>query len=191
MSWQVIKRSSDNDSTGFWPPGSLHTIGADGYILKRLAFCVDWNSLYWIYFVGKTYNRVYIWCCKYGENRYCERCANKLWCASKHSGLLNSCLGKWYPLPYLVVPLISATVPLISTRVSAHCQAILLRLSCYTNWFSDILCIKRHVYCGFRHLLRWLWWSVARPKTSIGHNSLHHRPCFLINVNPYFTQEFM
>ena len=29
-------------------------------------------------------------------------------------------------LPYLVVPLISARVPLISTRVSAHCQAILL-----------------------------------------------------------------
>ena len=25
-------RSSDNDSTGFWPPGSLHTLGADGYI---------------------------------------------------------------------------------------------------------------------------------------------------------------
>ena len=31
-------------------------------------------------------------------------------------------------LPYLVVPLISARVPLISTRVSAHCQAILLIL---------------------------------------------------------------
>ena len=38
----------------------------------------------------------------------------------------NSCLGKWYMLPYLVVPLISARVPLISTRVSSHCQAILL-----------------------------------------------------------------
>ena len=24
--------SSDNDSTGFWPPGSLHTLGADGHI---------------------------------------------------------------------------------------------------------------------------------------------------------------
>ena len=34
--------------------------------------------------------------------------------------------GKWYTLPYLVVPLISAKVPLISTSVSAHCQAILL-----------------------------------------------------------------
>ena len=22
----------DNDSTGFWPPGSLHTLGADGHI---------------------------------------------------------------------------------------------------------------------------------------------------------------
>ena len=28
-------------------------------------------------FVGNTYNRVYIWCCKYGENRNRERCANK------------------------------------------------------------------------------------------------------------------
>ena len=46
-------------------------------------------------------------------------------CASKHTGLLNSCLGKWHLLPYLVVPLISARVPQISTRVSAHCQAIL------------------------------------------------------------------
>ena len=25
-------RSSDNDSTGLWPPGSLHTLGADGHI---------------------------------------------------------------------------------------------------------------------------------------------------------------
>ena len=25
-------RSSDNDSTGFGPPGSLHTLGADGHI---------------------------------------------------------------------------------------------------------------------------------------------------------------
>ena len=25
-------RSSDNDSTDFWPPGSLHTLGADGHI---------------------------------------------------------------------------------------------------------------------------------------------------------------
>ena len=25
-------RSSDNDSSGFWPPGSLHTLGADGHI---------------------------------------------------------------------------------------------------------------------------------------------------------------
>ena len=28
-------RSSDNDSTGFWPPGSLHTLGADGHIQQR------------------------------------------------------------------------------------------------------------------------------------------------------------
>ena len=76
--------------------------------------------------MGNTYNRVYIWCCKYGENRYCERCANKKLCASKHTGLLNSCLGKLCLHPYLVVPLISARVTPISTRVSAHCQAILL-----------------------------------------------------------------
>ena len=38
------------------------------------------------------------------------------------------CLGKLYLHPYLVVPLISARVPLISTSVSAHCQAILLLL---------------------------------------------------------------
>ena len=62
-----------------------------------------------------------MWCCKYGENRYCERCANKWWCASKHTGLLNSCLGKCYVLPYMVVPLISARVTLISTRVSSPC----------------------------------------------------------------------
>ena len=42
-----------------------------------------------------------------------------------HTDLLNSCLGKWHLLPYLVVPVISARAPLISTRVSAHCQAIL------------------------------------------------------------------
>ena len=38
-----------------------------------------------------------------------------LWqmCISKHTGPLNSCLGKWYMLPYLVVPLIFTRVPLI------------------------------------------------------------------------------
>ena len=29
---QFTIRSSDNDSTGLWPPGSLHTLGADGHI---------------------------------------------------------------------------------------------------------------------------------------------------------------
>ena len=28
-------RSNDDDSTGFWPPGSLHTLGADGHIEQR------------------------------------------------------------------------------------------------------------------------------------------------------------
>ena len=100
-----------------------------GTFNKEIGFSCGLNSLHWIYFVGNTYNRVYIWCCRYGENRYCERCANKYWCASKHTGLLNSCLGKWYLLPYLVVPLISARIPLISTRVSTHCQAILFKLN--------------------------------------------------------------
>ena len=86
---------------------------------------MDQNSLLWIYFVGNTYNWVYIWWCKYGENRYYERCANKKWCASEHTGLLNSCLGKLYLLPYLTVTLISARITLISTGVSAHCHAIL------------------------------------------------------------------
>ena len=27
-----IIRSSDNDRTGLWPPGSLHTLGVDGHI---------------------------------------------------------------------------------------------------------------------------------------------------------------
>ena len=34
-----IIRSSDNDSTSFWPPGSLHTLGA--HLAKRSAFYVD------------------------------------------------------------------------------------------------------------------------------------------------------
>ena len=79
---------------------------------------------------GDTYNRVYIWFCKYGETATMKRCANKKWCASKHTGLLNSCLEKLCLHPYLVVPLISARVTLISTWVSAHCQTILLPVWC-------------------------------------------------------------
>ena len=49
-----------------------------GTFNKEIGFlCGLKNSLRWIYFVRNTYNRVYIWCCKYGENRCCERCANK------------------------------------------------------------------------------------------------------------------
>ena len=94
--------------------------------------------------MGNIYNRVYIWCSKYSENRYCERCANNKWCASKHTGLLNSCLGKLCLHPYLVVPLISARVTLISTRVSVHCQAILLQTE-VTNilyWFRGWYLVK-------------------------------------------------
>ena len=31
----TLIRSSDNDSTGLWPPGSLHILGADGDIKQR------------------------------------------------------------------------------------------------------------------------------------------------------------
>ena len=48
-----------------------------GTFNKEIGLFCRLNSLHWIYFVGNTYNRVYIWYCKYGENRYCERCANK------------------------------------------------------------------------------------------------------------------
>ena len=30
--YHFVIRSSDNDSTGLWPPGSLHTLDADGHI---------------------------------------------------------------------------------------------------------------------------------------------------------------
>ena len=83
----------------------------------------------------------------------------KPWYASKHTDLLNSCLGKWYLIPYLVVPLISARVPLISTRVSVHCQAILLwyhndRLfphGFYGRYLSTMMLrvCKRHVCANF------------------------------------------
>ena len=109
-----------------------------GTFNKEIGFLCGLNSLHWIYFVGNSYNRVYIWCCKYGENRYCERCANEKLCDSKHTGLLNSCLGKLCLHPYLVVPLISARVTLISTRVSAHCHAILLKMCHYLiQWWSS------------------------------------------------------
>ena len=42
-------RSSDNDSADFWPPGSLHTLGADGHIQQRdrlimwiKIFCIEY-----------------------------------------------------------------------------------------------------------------------------------------------------
>ena len=71
----------------------------------------------------------------------------------KHAGLLNSCLGKWYLIPYSVVPLISARVPLISTRVSVHCQAILLLANfIFTShmafYLNQVFCTSMHV-CGF------------------------------------------
>ena len=108
--------------------------------------------------MGNTYNRVYIWCCKYGENRYYERCVNKYWCPSKHTGLLNSCLGKFHLHPNLVVPLISARVPLISTRVSAHCQAILLTINqqliawCWTSYKPLPESVINHFIHAYIHI---------------------------------------
>ena len=87
------------------------------HLTKRSTFLCGSKFFALNIFCGEYLDRVYIWCCKYGENRYCERCANKKLCSSKHTGLLNSCLGKLCLHPYLVVPLISARVSLISTRV--------------------------------------------------------------------------
>ena len=54
--------------------------------------------------------------------------------------LLNPCLWKWYLLPYLVVPLISARVPLIPTRVPVHCQAMFIQLT--KTWSAPVLPIR-------------------------------------------------
>ena len=92
--------------------------------------------------------------CKYGENRYC---ANKKLCASKHTGLLNSCLGKLCLLPYLVVPLISARITLISTRVSAHCHAILLCYLFYLEFRREYFCLNLYTtHC--LHGSHRFWW---------------------------------
>ena len=143
------------------------------------------NSLHWIYFVGNTYNRVYIWCCKYDENRYCERCANKWWCASKHTGLLNSCLGKWHLIPYLVVPLISARVPLVSTRVSAHCQAILFNVFLKNSHLCSTRLQNRNLYWIFLDevgsdqnggILSPFMGPACLDKTSDDFENQHHSP---------------
>ena len=78
--WNVHEtiRSSDNDSTGFWPPGSCIPWVQRGTFNKEIGFLCGLRPFALnIYFVGNTYNQVYIWCCKYGKNRYNERCANK------------------------------------------------------------------------------------------------------------------
>ena len=43
-------RSSDNDSTGFWPPGSMHILGADGYIQQR-DWLFMWNKILCIRYI--------------------------------------------------------------------------------------------------------------------------------------------
>ena len=71
-------RSSDNDSTGFWPPGSLHTLGADGHILQGDRLLCGLNFFALNIFCGEyLQSSLHFWCCKYGENRYCEICSNK------------------------------------------------------------------------------------------------------------------
>ena len=105
-------------------------------------------------FCGEYLQSIYIWCCKYGENRYCERCANKKLYASKHTGLLNSCLGKLCLHPYLVVPIMSARVTLISTRVSAHCQAILLIK--YPWMVTPLIVAHQYQNHIFKRPLRWM-----------------------------------
>ena len=145
--------------------------------------------------MGNTYNRVYIWCCKYGENRYCERCANKKLSASKHTGLLNSCLGKLCLHPYLVVSLISARVTLIPTRVSAHCQAILLLLQWAEKWGRCIL--ETHListHCGLASDAIWQHKSrstlakvmacclMALPQTMLTH---HHWGSVAITLDQF------
>ena len=95
--------------------------------------------------------------------------------------LLNSCLGKWYMLPYLVVPLISARVPQISTRVSAHCQAILLHPLSSVGW--NYLSIPKHQRCNRRCLgihddvIKWKhfprYWPFVRGIHRLPVNSPH------------------
>ena len=132
--------------------------------------------------MGNIHNRVYVWFCKYGKNRYCERCANKKLCASKHTGLLNSCLGKLCLHPYLVVPLISAKVTLISTRVSAHCQAILLERASWQRQCSGVCPISSETMSFYQYI----GCEVSRDKRFIGYwNDLQgHFLLTWINFNP-------
>ena len=111
--------------------------------LKFFASNIFWGE----YLQSSLHLMLQIW-----WNHYCERCANKKWCASKQTGLLHSCLGKLCLHLYLVVPLISARVTLISTRVSAHFQAILLNLTKFTQairiW-SFVMYFSEHTYVNF------------------------------------------
>ena len=99
------------------------------------------------------------------RNRYCERCANKKLCASKHTVLLDSCLGKLCLHPYLVVPLISARDTLISTRVSAHCQAILLERASWQRQCSGVCPISTETMSFYQYI----GCEVSRDKRFIGY----------------------
>ena len=48
-----------------------------GTFNKEISFLCGLKFFALNVFCGEYLYRVYIWCCKYGENRYCERCANK------------------------------------------------------------------------------------------------------------------
>ena len=115
-------RSSDNDSTGLWPPGSLHTLDA-GTFNKEIDFLCQWIKILCIEYI--------LWGIPTIESTFdvanmVKNTTVKDVPIKNDTGLLNSCLGKLCLHPYLVVPLISARVTIISTRVSTHCQAILL-----------------------------------------------------------------
>ena len=60
-----------------------------------IGFYVDENSLHWIYFVKNTYNQIYVWCCEYAKKN-CQRGANTLLWASKHTSMFIYCvLEQW------------------------------------------------------------------------------------------------
>ena len=57
----LLIRSNDNDSTGFWPPGSLHTLGADPGV-QMGTFNIEIGFLCGLkcFALKNSYNRVYI-----------------------------------------------------------------------------------------------------------------------------------
>ena len=60
--------SSDNGSTSYWPPGSLHTLGTGCHIWQRY-WLFMWIKILCIEYIQQRilYNQVYVWCCKYAK----------------------------------------------------------------------------------------------------------------------------